>query len=602
MLSSDKATSLGEVVKWANKIDNRSLYAGYKVDGLSLSLVYDGGRFVQAATRGNGVTGEDVTAAVMLIKDIPKTIPISTRINIRGEIYMTISQFQKVNSTLNSDMQFSSPRNLAAGTIKQKDVTQIGDRSLSFQAFDLIGMGEDKEIRELVDILQSWRFDTADIRFIEFNKPEEIQKVFSEIENERESLDFEIDGVIFKYNEADDRISAGSTEHHPKWQIAWKFKNEGSTTTINEIIWQVGRTGALTPVAIVEPIELKGALISRATMHNADFVENLDIAVNDEVVIERAGDVIPKIIAIHDKGEKNYEFPITCPSCSNKLLREGVNLICTSDVCREKDIQSTIHWIKMVDIENLGSRTVEKLYDLGAVLHYSDLYLDRISLDFLVSNFGKNGEKMKSSIEVNRNIPFKNFLAGLGIPTLGKKLGKELAKHYSNLEELQNTTLQELETIEGISGITANYVLQGINDSTKGKRLLGNGVTIIYGEKPKKSPRTVSTPSTPSLADFWDDEALTPLGVQDTSPDAYSNIGNGMKIYVTGSVEGYSKKKLQEFFENINFEWSTSISKRLDFLVFGSNAGAAKLQKATDLGIELLSWDDFKQKFDLSIS
>ncbi|MHA2028131.1 MAG: NAD-dependent DNA ligase LigA [Candidatus Kariarchaeaceae archaeon] len=617
MLSSDKATSLDEVVKWANKIGDNTLFAGFKVDGLSLSIVYENGKLIQAATRGNGISGDDVTYAVMSVKEIPKSIPFKGRINIRGELYMTISEFEKVNSSLDKDQKFSSPRNLAAGTIKQKDVTQIHNRSLSFKAFDLIGLEDTKSIKELVEILTFWGFDTADNVFIEQNNSNELESVFLQVEENRSKLDFEIDGVIFKYNEAADRKLAGSTEHHPKWQIAWKFKNVGSITTISDIIWQVGRTGNLTPVAIVEPVELKGATISRATMHNADFIENLNIAIGDEVVIERAGDVIPKIISVNEKGENNYLFPQKCPSCKNSLLREGVNLICISEPCREKDIQSIIHWIRVVDIENLGPKTVEKLYDLGVVQHYSNLYSDTITTDLLVRNFGKNGKKMMMSINESREVSFSDFLAGLGIPMLGKKQGKELSKHYSSLEQLQQTTIEELLNIEGISSITANYILSGINDPLRAQKLLENNVQIIYGKKEKKIKQASNQSPTTSLADFWDDvetptSQKSSLGDfwENTSSnsigktleiDSNSNIGNGMKIYITGSVKGFSKKKLQQFIEDIGFIWSTSITKNLDILVYGNNAGETKLDKAKEIGINVYSWMEFLEKYEINI-
>ncbi len=600
MLSSNKATTLDEVVKWANKIGDHSLSAGYKVDGLSLSLTYENGKLLQAATRGNGNSGDDVTLAVMVIDEIPKTIPVKERINVRGEVYMKISEFANVNSTLPKEQRFSSPRNLAVGTLRQKDVSSIQNRKLSFKAFEVLGMDENKTITELNKLLEEWGFARADFEFIENNNSEEINRIFHNIEKERELIDFEIDGVIFKYNEYLDRKDAGSTEHHPKWQLAWKFKSEDRETIINKIIWQVGRSGALTPVALVDPVELKGAIISRATLHNADFIENLNIASGDRVSIKRAGDVIPKISTVVEKGPNEFEFPLKCPSCKNPVKRDGVNLICTSIVCREKDIQSIMHWIGIVDIEHVGQKTIEKLYDLGIVQHYSDIYKDEITEDLLIRLFGRNGSKMKGSIEHSRTLQFKLFLAGLGIPTLGKKLGKVLANHFSSLEELQNTTSEELATLDGISDVTANHVLVGINDTNRAARLLQNKVEILYGEKKKISPKKSKKATTPSLAEFWDDdEALQSISSSLKESNSEQKFGNGEKIYITGSVEGYTKKKLQEFIELIGFEWSTSISKNLDFLIYGNNAGSAKLDKAREVGVNVISWDEFIKQFEI---
>lgn len=597
MLSSDKATTLDEVVKWSAKINDRSLSAGYKVDGLSLSIIYQNGRLIQAATRGNGISGDDVTLSVLRINEIPKTIPVLDRINVRGEIYMKISEFIKVNFKLPKEQKFSSPRNLAVGTLRQKDTIGFQNRNLSFKAFDVIGIKDDPTIQNMVELLQAWGFDTADFQFIHNNTSNEIDSIFNKIEAERSLLDFEIDGVIFKYNEFQDRIQAGSTEHHPKWQIAWKFKSEKSETIINKIIWQVGRTGALTPVAIVEPVELKGALIRRATLHNAEFVETLNIAVKDRVNIQRAGDVIPKITSVVEKTGDDFEFPTHCPSCNNVVYREGVNLMCNSEVCREKDIQTIIHWLRVADIDHLGDRTVEKLYDLGFVQHYADLYTEEISEELLIRHFGKNGSKMKSSIEHSRNLPFNKFLAGLGIPSLGKKLGKELAKHYQSLEKLQETSVEELTSLEGISDLTASYILSGIHDKNNINKLLDNHVNIIYGEK--KVPKQKAKNSTPSLADFWgDDEALQIQSKSDTDDSIVKNVGKGRKVYITGSVEGHTKKSLEELAENLGFEWSTSISRNLDLLVYGKNAGNAKLDKARGLKVQIYSWDEFVSKYN----
>ncbi|MGD2072423.1 MAG: hypothetical protein PVG65_02925, partial [Candidatus Thorarchaeota archaeon] len=270
MLSCQKASDVADVAKWA---DSMQLYAGYKIDGLSLSLIYDDGKLIQAATRGNGQSGDDVTISVMKIGAIPKTIPEKKRINVRGELYMRLSEFERINNQVPDDEKYSSPRNLAVGTLKQKDPAFLEQRQLDFRPFDVLGLDSSLTTEQTSAILGDWGFEPADFKLI--NKPDSnsIVKFFKEIEAKRESeLDFEIDGIVFKYNDPVDRANAGQTEHHPKWQIALKFQSRGDTTKVLGITWQVGRTGILTPVAELEPVELAGATIQRATLHNADFL------------------------------------------------------------------------------------------------------------------------------------------------------------------------------------------------------------------------------------------------------------------------------------------------------------------------------------------
>ena len=588
MLSSDKALNPpDDVIKWAQKMDGNTLIAGYKVDGLSLSLVFENNTLIQAATRGNGQFGDDVTLAVMNIDDIPKRIPVSGRVNVRGEIYMRISEFNKINQDLDDSLSFASPRNLAAGTIKQKDVRLVKSRKLNFKAFDLIFEESKQNLSETIKLLETWGFDTADKTIIENWSPEKLEATFNEFQNERDELDFEIDGVVFKYNTYQDRMNAGQTEHHPKWQIAWKFKSRGDVTKIVGITWQVGRTSVLTPVAELEPVVLSGATIKRATMHNADFVQNMNINVGDTVSVTRSGDVIPKIIGVEEKLGNDFEFPEFCPSCGNPTKREGVSLICTGIKCRERDLQSIIHWINMTEIENVGPKSVEKLYDSDLITDFADLYRKELNRDLLVELFGKNGEKMYSSLKDGRQLELHKLLAGLGIPILGKKLGKTLSDHFRTLEKIENATEDDLIQLEGISNISAQSIVSGIKNNPHIQKLQNYGVEIVYKANKTKS----TTPQKTGLAAFWDDFGEP----EPVIPQKRQN--RGQKLYVTGSVDGMTKKDIEAKVEELGFEWSSSISKNLSMLVYGKNAGQAKLDKASQLGIEILTWEEFLKKY-----
>ncbi|MCE7743468.1 MAG: hypothetical protein GOP50_13535, partial [Candidatus Heimdallarchaeota archaeon] len=298
MLSCQKAKTVEKVTSWA---DNRPLMMGYKVDGLSLKVVYENSKLIQAATRGSGTSGDDVTLNVMKIDSIPRTIPVKDRIEVRGELYMRISEFNRINSSLPDGEKYSNPRNLAAGTAKQKDVRKMEGRALNFMVFDLIGWEEHATMEIKARTLKSWGFETSDFLKLDTSSSEDIEATFRAVEQERGDLDFEIDGVVFKYDDAVDRDEVGSTDHHPRWQIALKFESKGKSTRLNDITWQVGRTSVLTPVAELEPVEVAGAVISRATMHNADFLVELDAVPGDYVYVERSGEVIPKIISVTAK-------------------------------------------------------------------------------------------------------------------------------------------------------------------------------------------------------------------------------------------------------------------------------------------------------------
>ncbi|MFX0050167.1 MAG: NAD-dependent DNA ligase LigA [Candidatus Hermodarchaeota archaeon] len=582
MLSCQKASNVNDIVKWSKGLD---LYVGYKIDGFSLSLIYDDGKLIQAATRGNGTTGDDSTVVAMKISSIPKNLPETSRINIRGELYMPISEFKRINKL--EDGKYSSPRNLAVGTIKHKDLNLLDQRVIDFKTFELLGFEDDSSLETKTRILESWGFNTADFELLNAPAKENIISLYERIEKQRSNFDFEIDGLVFKFNEAAERNRVGSTAHHPRWMMALKFASQGESSKIKGITWQVGRMGILTPVAELEPVEVMGALIKRATLHNAEFVEDLDAANGDTIMVIRSGDVIPKITEILIKGPNHVKFPIECPSCGSTLVRDGVNLLCTSDNCREKEIQRIRHWIKTLDIMGLGPKNIAKLYDSGLVIHFSDLYNSKLTENKLISMLGKNGAKVYRNIRSTREIPFHTFLAALGIESLGIQMAKVLTKHLKTYDDLKNASIDQLVNIEGISDITANYIVKGLNDPSLGAKVLEKGIKIIYGKKkPKIQPEKTTT-----LADFLKTDTQI-----DISGKKVRTQGTQKKktVYVTGKIENRTKKEIQALLEENNYEWA-SVTKTLDLLVVGDNPGKAKLEKAKKFGIEIKKWKDFLQ-------
>lgn len=580
MLSCQKATDIDEVAKWSQGFD---LYVGYKIDGFSVSLRYEKGHLIQAATRGNGIMGDDVTLPIFKITAIPKSIPQTMPVIVRGELFMYISEFNRIRTVEESD--YTSPRNLAVGTVKQKDLRFLDKRALEFYAFELLGFEENSSLEIHGQILRSWGFNTADFELLPSPTRINIADVYQRIEQERQTLDFEIDGLIFKYNDADKRKSAGRTEHHPKWMIALKFASQGDISVVQDITWQVGRTGVLTPVAELEPVEVMGAIIRRATLHNAEFLEDLGAAKGDMVMVIRSGDVIPKITELITKGPNKSFFPSVCPSCGSKLKRDGVNLICNGIICRERDIQSIRHWIRITEIEGLGPKNVAKLYDLGLVKHFADLYDKKLTEGVLVKHLGKNGSKIFKSIQEKRQIRFHIFLAGLGIESLGKGMAKTLAKHFNSYEDLKNVTVRELTTLEGISDLTASYIHSGLQNPSLGDYILAKGVKIIYRPKKRQISRRVSTGA---LDQFISSDEVTDVTINDQEPISTKTI------YVTGKIEGMTKSDIRKIVEQQGYEWA-SLSKKLDLLVVGEKPGQTKLDKARKYGLTIKTWEEFQK-------
>ena len=579
MLSCQKATDIEDVLRWSK---DEEITIDYKIDGLSLSIEYSEGRLIQAATRGSGTAGDDTTVVSMKISSIPKSIPIKERVFVRGEIFMLLSEFKRINSIEKEN--YSSPRNLAVGTIKQKDLSLLDRRKIEFFAFELIGYGDDKKLSDKTQILSSWGFQTANVGLIKKPTKENISKIFERVKGERNELDFEIDGLVLKYNNTQARNSAGSTSHHPKWMIALKFESRGEITLVKDITWQVGRSSVVTPVAELQPVDVAGAIIRRATLHNRDFIETLNVASGDHVMVIRSGDVIPKIIDVIEKGENDVELPTKCPSCKSILKREGVNLICTGEKCKDRDIQKIRHWIKIIDIKGLGPKNIEKLYDAGLVEKFTHLYSSNLTESRLVNLLGKNGMKVFKNIQSSRNLEFHLFLAGQGIESLGISMAKVLAKHFKTWDDLKNASISDLNAIEGISDTTAGYIQAGVNNPSLGDALVKKGVKILYSRKNIAEKERKTT-----LFDFINDDNHG-SGVE--VKDGLSEDLTKGTIYVTGKIPEMTKKQVKKFVTKKGYKWD-SIKRSLNLLVTGDKAGSAKLEKARKYGITIKTWDEF---------
>ena len=602
MLSCKKATEgISEVFSWFDKVKDKRIIVSYKVDGLSLSLLYDEGYLKLASTRGNGQLGENVTANIMKVSSIPKTIPRKEKINIRGELYMKKSEFIRLKNEMPES--FTSPRNLATGTIKQKNPLESANRELHLMVFDIIGLENFVYTSDQLQEVATWGFETVLLKTMQNPSYEEIHQVYDDLKQKRDDLDFEIDGIVYRWNNRKEFIDAGTTAHSPRGQIALKFENQGTITTLKGITWQVGRTGVLTPVAELEPVDVAGATISRATMHNYDFIKINDIAIGDLVTLERAGDVIPKIIGVVEKNGPPYIPPKTCFFCGTKLTENKVTLVCPNEQCPERIKQIIMYWIRVVDIKGLGDKNVDKLIKKKYLKSVGDLYGPNINELTLISLLGKNGKKIYEEIQYKKTLPFDILLTGLGIEGVGKTTAKLLVKYFPTLRDLQNAKKEDLLKIEGISDISAEKIISGIKNNVILDDLLKNGVTIGKPKMIKKSKPTSNLMAFVGV-DSQDQtnkekeekketdgkEEIEPL--QNELQEKIMKQSKG-KVYVTGSVPNMTKEQIEQFIEKQGFEWSTSISGKLSYLILGNKPGGSKIEKAEKLGLKVISWEKF---------
>jgi DNA ligase (NAD+) len=586
MYSLDNSYSKEDLLDWETRVQKAlgnvplEFTCELKYDGASMSLTYENGKLVRALTRGDGFQGDEVTNNIKTIRSIPlrfKTPEVPARCDVRGEIILPFSGFEKMNQELIEigETPYANPRNTASGSLKLQDSAEVAKRPLEFLMYAIVGNN-----LPFVTHFEALEF----ARQSGFKVPSEarltknLNEVFEFIDFwdiNRHKLPYETDGVVIKVNNLHHQEELGYTAKSPRWAIAYKFKAQQVFTVLNSISYQVGRTGAITPVANLEPVQLAGTVVKRASLHNADQIEKLDIRVGDTVFVEKGGEIIPKIIAVDLSKRPENSTPthyIThCPECETQLVRnvgEAQHYCPNFYGCPPQIIGRVQHYIsrKAMDIEGLGGETVALLYNNGLVKNYADLYELRVEQLLPLERMAqKSAENLVNGIEKSKEIPFERVLFALGIRFVGETVAKKLAKHYKNIEALSQATLLDLVLVDEIGERIAQSVMeffQNADNNSIVARLKSFGVQFETVEK--------------------------------INPNATNKLG-GKTFVVSGVFSSFSRDELKKAIEDNGGKVGSSISAKTDFVVAGENMGPAKLEKASQLKIAILSEQDFIQ-------
>ena len=543
-----------------------------KIDGLSVALEYKNGIFVRGATRGNGLVGEDITENLKTIKNIPKKIKEPIDIIVRGEVFIGKKDFEKMNEEReeNEESLFANARNAAAGSLRQLDSSIAAQRPLDIYIFNVQKSYtiEFKSHIESLRYLEKIGFNVNPVK-IECNTISEVIKEINYIGENRENLSFGIDGAVIKVDDLKQREVLGTNYKTPKWAIAYKYPPEQKETLLKDIVFQVGRTGAITPMAILEPVKVAGSTISKTTLHNEDFIKEKDLRIGDTVVIQKAGDVIPEVVkVIKEKrtgNEKEFEMPKKCPVCGADAVREEgeAAVRCIGIECPAKQFRNILHFVsrEAMNIKGLGDSIIEELLNRGLIRNIADIY--KLTLEDLAS-LKKNGKKFAQnlidSINESKKNEFYRVINGLGIRHIGVKAAKQLAKKYKNIDELQNASYESLLEIDDMGEIMAQSVYEFFSQAQT-KDLI---------EKLKKYDINLKA------------EDITQV----------DNRFEGMVFVLTGSLENYSRKEAEEIIESYGGKTSSSVSKKTTYVLAGEDGGS-KLTKAQTLGITIISEEEF---------
>ncbi len=581
MYSLDNSYSKEDLQDWEIKIQkvlgnvDLQYTCELKYDGASISITYENGKLSKAVTRGDGFQGDDVTNNIKTIKSIPLQLRgnFPPKFDIRGEIILPFEGFEKMNQELIDigELPYSNPRNTASGSLKLQDSAEVAKRPLDCLLYFIIGNNLPFSTQfEGLETARNWGFKVPTQSKLA-NNLDDVFEFINYWDVHRHNLPYETDGVVIKVNDFNHQNELGYTAKSPRWAIAYKFKSEQVTTTLNSISYQVGRTGAITPVANLEPVQLAGTIVKRASLHNADQIGKLDIRIGDEVFVEKGGEIIPKIIGVAKRGNQvePTKYITHCPECNTELIRkEGeANHFCPNFYgCPPQIIGRIQHYIsrKAMDIEGLGGETVALLFHNNLVKDYSDLYELTIEQVIPLERMAKkSAENLVNGIEKSKEIPFERVLFALGIRYVGETVAKKLAKHYKNIDALSQASLMDLILVDEIGERIAQSVIEFFenqNNSTIIERLKQFGVQFKIIEK--------------------------------FNPNATDKL-LGKTFVVSGVFEIFSRDDLKKSIEDNGGKVGSSISSKTDYVIAGDNMGPAKLEKANQLGIAIISENDF---------
>ena len=575
MQSLQDVFSLEEVEEFVDKVkeeykDQTRFCVETKIDGLSVSLEYVDGVLVRGSTRGDGFVGEDVTQNIKMIKDIPQRLSSNDTIEVRGEVYLPRKEFEKINEELiaNNKQQLSNPRNAAAGTLRQLDSELVKKRNLSIFVFNVQKGKSFSSHYESLDYLNKLGIKTIAVRYLCSTK-EEVINAIKKIGNMRDELEYDIDGAVVKVDNLLIRQEMGQTVKVPKWAVAYKYPPEQKETKVLDIALQVGRTGQVTPVVILEPVRVAGSIISKTTLHNFDFMREKDIRIGDTVIIQKAGDVIPEVDRVlkekRDGTQKEFEIPKVCPVCGEELEKEEseVALRCTNSECPAQIYRSITHFVSRdcMDISGMGEAIVDALIDKKLLKDVADIYSLKFEDFMSLEGFKeKSSQNLVDAVEKSKSNSLDKLLFGLGIRHIGKRAAKILSENFDDIYKVKEASVEQLNSLEDFGNIMAESVYEFFRKPQTNiiiEKLDKAGVNLKGNKKQKKS-----------------------------------EILLGKTVCVTGSFDNYSRNDIVSMIEENSGKASSSVSKKTSFLIAGESAGS-KLNKANELGIEVLSIDDF---------
>lgn len=572
VFSFDELRAFGERMEQALGND-RQFCVEPKIDGLSMSLEYENGYFVRGATRGDGVTGEDVTENLRTVRSLPMhLVDAPEYLIVRGEVYMSKAVFNELNAEreINGEALLANPRNAAAGSIRQLDPKVAASRKLDIVCFNMQYTDGEPYMThsETLDAMKHMGFPIVPYKLC--GTIGECCERIEQIGQERGDFAYDIDGAVIKINSLSQREVLGSTAKFPRWAVAYKYPPEKKESRVVDIVVQVGRTGVLTPKAVIEPVRLAGTTVSNATLHNQDNIDRLDIRIGDTVLVQKAGEIIPEVLSVNkDKrpeGTVPYKMPELCPECGAPVVRDadGAALRCTSPECPAQRLRNLAHFAsrEAMDIEGLGISVCQSLISSGLVGSPAELYsLDVQSVAQLDRMGEKSAENLINAIEKSKNAGLARLLCAFGIRQVGQKAAKTLAVHFGTLDKLMQATLEELTNVHDIGAITADFLIE-------------------WFSLPQSQHQI---------------KLLREAGVSFESTDTVKDARfTGMTFVLTGELSGYKRDEAAAIIESYGGKASSSVSKKTSYVLAGENAGS-KLKKATDLGITVINEEQFNE-------